>query len=275
VAVEQYNRLVRLLAAHPDLEAEIDLRSRFWDDDPNAYNTIAEIPGTDESGENGEIVMVGAHLDSWHTSPGATDNAAGCAIAMEAVRILKALGVTPRRTIRIALWTGEEQGMVGSYSYVGQHFGGRPRPDDPMLKHVPMAWKKGTITPKPEHAKLSAYFNLDNGSGKIRGIYAEESSAAAAIFESWLRPLHDLGADTVSLRHTGATDHVAFDDSGLPGFQFIQDELDYSAMTHHTNLDAYDHLEREDLIQASVVMASFVYQAAMRPERMPRKPLPQ
>jgi Zn-dependent M28 family amino/carboxypeptidase len=195
---------------------------------------------------------------------------------MEAMRILKAAGIKPRRTIRIALWTGEEQGLKGSVAYVAEHFGARPEPEDPAQKDLPLSLRKptGPFKPKPEHARLSAYFNVDNGGGKIRGIYAEESSAAAAIFEDWLRPLRDLGAGTVTLRHTGATDHVSFLDAGLPGFQFIQDELDYMAMTHHTNMDTYDHLEREDLTQAAVVLASFLYDAAMRPEKMPRKPMP-
>jgi Zn-dependent M28 family amino/carboxypeptidase len=189
---------------------------------------------------------------------------------------LKAIGVKPRRTLRIALWAGEEQGMLGSYAYVTKHFGSRPEPKDPETKDLaPFMWKSGPIQVKPEHAKLSAYFNLDNGSGKIRGIYTEESSAVVPLFEAWLRPLRDLGADTVSMRHTGATDHVPFDGVGLPAFQFIQDELDYMTMTHHTNMDTYDHLEREDLMQASVVMASFLYEAANRPQMMPRKPLPE
>jgi carboxypeptidase Q len=273
VAAEQYNRLLRLVDKDPAVEVEVDVKAAFDDTDHNSYNTIAEIPGTDKSGE---VVMLGAHLDSWHGATGATDNAAGCAVAMEAVRILETLGVKPRRTIRIALWTGEEQGALGSYTYVAQHFATRPEPQDPEQKALSpyMRKKVGPIQVKPEHAKLSAYFNLDNGGGKIRGIYAEENVAVVPIFAAWLRPLHDLGVDTVTLRHTGATDHVGFDEVGLPGFQFIQDELDYSAMTHHTNMDTFDHLEREDLMQASVVMATFVYQAAMRPDMLPRKPMP-
>jgi len=274
VAAEQYNRLLRLAEKDPSVEVEIDVKAAFDDSDTHSYNTIAEIPGTDKSGE---VVMLGAHLDSWHGATGATDNAAGCAVAMEVVRILKKLGVKPRRTIRIALWTGEEQGAIGSYTYVARHFAARPEPQDPEQKALSpyMRKKIGPIQVKPEHAKLSAYFNLDNGGGKIRGIYAEENVAVAPIFEAWLRPLHDLGAETVTLRHTRGTDHVPFDEVGLPGFQFVQDELDYMAMTHHTNMDAFDHLEREDLIQASVVMATFVYHAAMRPEMLPRKPMPE
>jgi len=272
VAAEQYNRLIRLAEKDPAVDVELDVKVRYYDDDLTSSNTIAEIPGTDKADE---VVMVGAHLDSWHTGTGATDNAAGSAVAMEAVRILKALGIKPRRTIRVALWTGEEEGLIGSYAYVGQHFGSRPQ--DPEVKDFSRySWKStGPVTVKPEHAKLSAYFNLDNGSGKIRGIYAEENAAVVPIFEAWLRPFADLGATTVSQRHTGATDHVPFDSVGLPGFQFIQDQLDYMEMTHHTNMDTYDHLDRDDMMQASVVMASFIYQAAMRPEMLPRKPLGQ
>jgi hypothetical protein len=266
---EQYNRLDRLAAKDKPVEVEVDVKSRFHDDDPNSYDTIAEIPGTDKADE---IVMAGAHLDSWHSGTGATDNAAGSAVVMEAVRILKVLGVQPRRTIRVALWTGEEQGLIGSYAYVGQHFGSRPVEADGTSRY---GWRStGPVTVKPEHAKLAAYFNIDNGSGKVRGIYAESNSAVAPIFEAWLRPLYDLGADTVTLRHTGGTDHLPFDSIGLPGFQLIQDGLDYMTMTHHTNMDTYDHLESDDLKQASVVMAVFLYQAAMRPEMLPRKPLP-
>jgi len=266
---EQFSRLQRLSEKNPAVEVEVDVKARFHDDDRNSYDAIAEIPGTDKADE---LVMAGAHLDSWHSGTGATDNAAGSAVVMEAVRILKAIGVQPRRTIRVALWTGEEQGLIGSYAYVGQHFGSRPVDADGTSRY---GWRStGPVEVKPDHAKLAAYFNIDNGSGKIRGIYAESNSAAAPIFEAWLRPLHDLGADTVTLRHTGGTDHLPFDSIGLPGFQFIQDGLDYTVMTHHTNMDTYDHLESEDMEQASVVLAVFLYQAAMRPEMMPRKPLP-
>lgn len=274
MAAEHYNRLRRLVEAGEEVELEIEVESRYHDEDLNAYNTLAEIPGTDR---DGEIVMVGAHLDSWHSGTGATDNAAGCAVVMEAVRILQALGVKPKRTIRIALWTGEEQGLYGSYEYVTRNFGSWSGPEDPDRRKWLSAssWKgEGKLSLRPAHAKLSSYFNLDNGSGKIRGIYAEEDAALRPIFEAWLAPLRDLGADTVTLRRTGGTDHESFQDVGLPGFQFIQDELDYTARTHHSNMDVYDHLERENLMQASVVVASFLYNAAMRPEKLPRPPLP-
>jgi Zn-dependent M28 family amino/carboxypeptidase len=192
---------------------------------------------------------------------------------MEALRILQALGVKPRRTIRVALWTGEEQGLFGSIAYVAEHFGSWSGPEDPERRKwlSVLNWKgEGELALRPGHGKLSAYFNMDAGSGRIRGIYAEESAAVRPIFEAWLSPFHDLGADTVTLRRDYGTDHLAFQDVGLPGFQFIQDELDYTARTHHSNLDVYDHLQREDLVQASVVVASFLYHAAMRPEKLPR-----
>jgi carboxypeptidase Q len=273
MAAEQYNRLARLLDREVDVELELDIRARFHDEDPTAYNTIAEIPGTDKKGE---VVMLGAHLDSWHAGTGATDNAAGSAVAMEAVRILQALDVKPRRTIRIALWSGEEEGLLGSKAYVADHFGTRTGTPDPRERDLPSFLRRdptGPVTTKPDHARLSAYFNVDNGTGKIRGIYAERNAAVAPIFEAWLRPLHDLGATAVTLRHTGGTDHLPFDAVGLPAFQFIQDEADYETRTHHTNLDVYDRLQKNDLIQAAVVLAAFTYDAAMRPERLPRRPL--
>jgi hypothetical protein len=273
MAVEHYNRLVRLAERGTPVELEVEVRARFLDDDPMAANTLAEIPGTDR---RGEIVMLGAHLDSWHGGTGATDNAAGCAVVMEAARILRALDVRPRRTIRVALWTGEEQGLLGARAHVREHFGGRPDAADPDERRLPSSLRRhaGPLTLKPGHARLSAYFNVDNGTGRIRGIYTQQNPAAAPIFEAWLRPLHDLGARTVSNRSTGSTDHVPFDAVGLPAFQFIQDEADYSTRTHHTNLDVYDRVQRDDLVQASVVLASFAYHAAMRAERFPRKPLP-
>ena len=274
LAAEQYNWILRLLKDEQEVELEIEVEARFHDDDRMAYNTLAEIPGTDKKEE---IVMVGAHLDSWHPGTGSNDNAAGSAVAMEAVRILEELEVRPRRTLRIGLWSGEEQGLLGSRSHVARYYATRPEPEDPEEKKLPPFLRKRTfpITPKPAHARLSAYFNIDNGSGKIRGIYTQGNVAAGRIFEAWLEPFHDLGADTVTHRDTRGTDHLAFDRVGLPGFQFIQDALDYSTRTHHTNLDVFDHAREDDLKQASVVLASFLYHAAMREERLPRKPLPQ
>jgi carboxypeptidase Q len=219
--------------------------------------------------------MIGAHLDSWHAGTGATDNGAGTVAVMEAMRVLKALGVKPRRTIRIGLWTGEEQGLYGSRAYVNEHFASRP-PQTPEELDLP--WyrqkEKWPLTLKPAHSKLAAYFNLDNGSGKIRGIYCEGNAGAAPIFEAWLAPFHDLGATTVTLNRTGGTDHESFDGVGLPGFQFIQDALDYETRTHHTNMDVYERLSKNDLMQASAIIASFAWNAAQRDAMLPRKPLP-
>jgi hypothetical protein len=274
MAAEHYNSILRLVEGGRPVELEIDVAARFHDEDLQAYNTVAEIPGTDRKDE---IVMAGAHLDSWHAGTGATDNAAGSAVVMEAARLLQALGVKPRRTIRFVLWTGEEQGYLGSIAYMKQHFATRPESQDPKQKELPERFRDDTwpLTLKPEHAKLAAYFNIDTGTGRIRGIYSEENAAVRPIFAAWLAPFADLGATTVTLRTTGGTDHVPFNRIGLPGFQFIQDRMDYESRTHHTNLDTYDHLVKEDLAQASVVLAGFLYNAANRPEPLPRKPLPQ
>ena len=272
MAVEHYGQIARLVEKKEPVELEVDVKAQFHDDDPMAYNTVAEIPGSDR---NGEIVMLGAHMDSWHGATGATDNAAGVAAAMEAVRILKAVGAKPRRTIRIALWSGEEQGLFGSEKYVLDHFASKPMPADPKEReNFSLRRSPGPLTLKPEHAKLSAYFNMDNGTGRIRGIYAQENAAVVPIFEAWLRPLKDLGATTVTMRNTRGTDHESFDAVGLPAFQFIQDEIEYRTRTHHTNQDLYERLQRDDLMQASVVFATVVWQAAQRSEKLPRKPMP-
>ncbi len=269
LAPEHFARISRLLDRKIDVELELELRARFHDD-TTSWNTIAELPGSDKKGE---VVMLGAHLDSWHMSTGATDNAAGSAVMMEAMRIIKALGLTPKRTIRIALWSGEEQGLLGSRAYVEQHFATRTPPRDPAQAKLPL-WartEKGKLQTKPEHAKLSAYFNVDGGTGKIRGIYAEENAPSIPIFHAWLEPLHDLGATMVTMRKTPRTDHASFDDAGLPGFTFIQDEIEYESRTHHTNWDSFERLQRDDLMQAAVVVATFVWQAANREELMPRR----
>jgi len=267
---EHFGRIVRLIDAGKDPEVELDVKTTYYDDAKEQFNTIAEIPGTSKSGE---VVMIGAHLDSWHGGTGATDNGAGVAATMEAVRILKAIGIAPKRTIRIALWSGEEEGLFGSRGYVAQHFGSRPllNPEDETLPASMQ--KRGPLAIKPEQAKISAYFNLDNGTGKIRGIYAQENAAVVPIFEEWLKPLRDLGATTITMRNTGGTDHLSFDDAGIPGFQFIQDEIEYDTRTHHTNYDVYERLQREDLEQAAVVMADFLWEAANREGMMPRKPV--
>jgi carboxypeptidase Q len=272
LAPEQYGRIARLLDKKVDVELEVDLRAKF-NEDPTAWNTVAEIPGTDKKGE---IVMLGGHMDSWHTGTGATDNAAGVAAMMEAVRIIKSLGIAPKRTIRIALWSGEEQGLLGSRAYVEQHVAKRATPKDPEQAKLPYMQRteKTPLILGNEHAKISAYFNIDNGTGKLRGIYAQENAAVAPIFTAWLQPLHDLGATTVTMRNTGSTDHVPFDEAGVPAFQFIQDEVEYRTRTHHTNWDTYERLQREDLMQAAVVAATFIWETANRNEMMPRKPMP-
>ena len=272
MAIEHWTRIERLLKQKKDVTLELSVANTFYDDDPMQYNTVAEIPGTDKKDE---IVMLGAHLDSWHSGTGATDNGAGTVVMMEAVRILKALDLKPRRTIRIALWSGEEQGLLGSQFYVQQHFGSRPPMEEPAMKGMPTLLRReaGPVTVKPEQAKVSAYFNVDNGSGKIRGVYMQENEAVAPIFEQWMRPFKDLGMTTLTMRNTGGTDHQSFDAAGIPAFQFIQDELEYETRTHHSNMDVYDRLQPDDLKEAAVIVASFVYEAAMRDQMLPRKPI--
>ena len=272
MALEHWTRIARLLQEKKDVSLELSVTSTFYDDDPMQYDTLAEIPGTDKKDE---LVMLGAHLDSWHAGTGATDNGAGTIVMMEAMRILKALDIRPRRTIRIGLWSGEEQGLLGSQEYVEHHFGSRPRLDEPTMKDMPTLLRReaGEVTVKPDQAKVSAYFNVDNGSGKIRGVYLQENAAVAPIFESWMKPFRDLGMTTLTMRKTGGTDHLSFDAVGIPGFQFIQDPIEYETRTHHSNMDVYDRLQPEDLKQAAVIVAGFVYDAAMRDQMLPRKPI--
>ena len=273
MAIENYGRLTRLLDRNIPVELEIDVRNSFYDSDPNAYNTVAEIPGTDKKDE---LVMLGAHLDSWHAGTGATDNAAGSAITMEAIRILKAIGFKPRRTIRVALWSGEEQGLLGSHAYVKDHFGSHVTPTDPKELAMP-EWLRKEDTPltlKPEQAKVSAYFNVDNGTGKIRGVYLQENEGVEPIFSAWMQPFNDLGMSTLTMRNTGGTDHESFEAVGIPGLQFLQDPVEYMTRTHHSNADVYERIQREDMVQAAVILAAYVYDAAMRDNMLPRKPLP-
>lgn len=263
VAVEHYNRLYRVIKRGLPVTIDLELDVTFHEEDPMERNVIADIPGTDPTlGE--ELVMLGAHLDSWHAGTGATDNGAGSAVMMEAVRILKEtyaeLGTQPRRTIRIALWTGEEQGLHGSRAYVGDHFA------------EVEGWNQVKAL-KPDHDKFSAYYNLDNGTGKIRGVYMQGNAGVDPIFRAWLKPFKDLGASTLTLSNTGGTDHLAFDAVGLPGFQFIQEPIAYSTRTHHSNMDLFDHAIEDDLKQAATIIASFVYHTAQRDEKLPRKPL--
>jgi carboxypeptidase Q len=274
LAVEHYNRIARMIEAGEKVTMTVDLAVDWQDADPMGYNTIAEIPGSDLKDE---VVMLGGHMDSWHAGTGATDNGAGVAVAMEAVRILQALNLKPRRTIRIALWTGEEQGLLGSKAYVAQHFGkietpavapGASPTSSPLPSPAP-----GVLITNPEYEKFSSYFNLDNGTGKIRGVYLQGNESVRPLFRQWLTPFREMGAATLSIANTGGTDHLSFDAIGLPGFQFIQDEIEYDSRTHHSNQDVFDRIQAEDMKQAATIMAAFIYNAAMRDEKMPRKPV--
>lgn len=254
MAPEPYDRLCRLADKKIPVKLELEMEATIDESSPDGMDVVAEIPG---GKKKDEVVMLGAHLDSWQSGTGATDNAAGSAVVLEAMRILKTLGLPMDRTVRLALWTGEEQGIWGSRGYVRNHFA------DPV-----------TMKTLPEHAKLSGYFNIDNGTGKIRGVYLQGNDMMRPIFKAWLAPFEDMGATTISIQDTGGTDHLPFDAVGLPGFQFIQDPLDYSTRTHHSNIDVYDHAQAGDLMQAAAILASVVYDAATRPEMLPRKPLP-
>jgi hypothetical protein len=292
MAIEHYNRIVRMLQAGEPVKMTVDLAVAWQDADLMGYNTVAEIPGTDLKDE---IVMLGGHMDSWHSGTGATDNGAGVSVAMDAVRIIQALGLKPRRTIRIALWTGEEQGLLGSRAYVAEHFGSMQAP--PATSAVPATGPNANgmgggagngngngngaaqqpaqvLVKKGEYENLSGYFNLDNGTGKIRGVYLQGNEAARSIFRQWLAPFRDMGAATLSISNTGGTDHLSFDGIGLPGFQFIQDEIEYDTRTHHSNQDVFDRIQADDMKEAATIMAAFVYQTAMRDQKLPRKPAP-
>lgn len=254
VEPEQYLRMARLVERKIPVEVELEVTTDMKEGPVDGMNVVAEIPG---GNKKDELVMIGGHLDSWHSGTGATDNGAGCAVSMEVMRILKTLNLPLDRTVRMALWSGEEEALYGSRYYIRKHFG------DPI-----------TMKTLPEHAKLSGYFNLDNGSGKIRGVYLQGNEMMRPIFDRWLQPFRDLGVSTITIQNTGGTDHLSFDAIGLPGFQFIQDDLDYDTRTHHSNLDVYDHADPADLMQASAVMTSVVYCAANRAEMLPRKPMP-
>src|SRR5437016_8022700 len=275
VACGHYNRRIRMIQQGEKLKMTVDLQVEYQDQDNMGYNTVAEIPGSDLKDE---IVMLGGHMDSWQAGTGATDNGAGVAVAVEAVRILQTVGLKPRRTIRVALWTGEEEGLLGSRAYVAQHFG--------KLEGGAGQFGGGggfggggnnppaKLTTLPEYEKFSGYFNLDNGTGKIRGIYLQGNNAVRDLFSQWLMPFRDLGASTITISNTGGTDHQSFDGIGLPGFQFIQDEIEYDTRTHHSNQDVFDRIQADDMKQAATIMAAFVYNTAMRDEKLPRKPAP-
>jgi carboxypeptidase Q len=253
---EDFLHILRLLKAGQKVEMEAEIKTSFYDKDPQGYNVIAEIPGTDKKLKD-EVVMLGGHYDSWHSGTGATDNAAGSAVMMEAMRILKEIGFKPKRTIRIALWSSEEQGLYGSRGYVAKHFG------DPK-----------TMTLTPDQKKVSAYYNLDNGTGAIRGVYAQGNIAVGPIFQEWLKPFNDIEANTVTIGNTGGTDHLSFNAVGIPGFQFIQDPMDYGTRTHHSNMDTYDRLVEQDLKRSATIVAAFVYHTSERAAQLPRMELP-
>ncbi len=252
--MEHYNRIARLLDKKVPVRLELEVRSTSEGATGDGLNIIANIPG---GAKKDEMVMIGAHFDSWVGGTGATDNGTGSAVMIEVMRILKALHLKLDRTVRLGLWSGEEEGLLGSRAYVKENFA------DPA-----------TMQLKPAHARLSGYFNHDNGTGKIRGVYLQENDAMRPVFEAWLAPFHDLGATTITIRNTGGTDHQSFDQVGLPGFQFIQDPVEYGRITHHSNMDVYDHAVPGDLMQAAAVIASVVYHAANRAEMLPRKELP-
>jgi carboxypeptidase Q len=254
LAVEHYGRIARTLDKQMPVTLQFDIDNKFYDDDLNAFNIVGELPGSDKADE---VVMLGAHFDSWHTGTGATDNAAGSAVMMEAMRLLKTSGVKLRRTVRIGLWGGEEQGLIGSKEYIKAHYG------DPA-----------TMQLKPEHPKFAGYFNVDNGTGAIRGVYLQGNEAVAPIFQAWMEPFKNLGMATLAIRNTGGTDHLSYDAVGLPGFQFIQDDVEYDTRTHHSNMDVYERVQANDMMRNAVIVASFVYNTANRDEKLPRKPLP-
>jgi Zn-dependent M28 family amino/carboxypeptidase len=254
LAAEHYGRLARLIEKKLPVVLEMDIQNQFDRTSLDAFNVVGDIPG---GALADELVIIGAHFDSWHTGTGATDNAAGSAVMMEAMRILRATGLPMRRTVRLALWTGEEQGLMGARAHVAEHYADR-----------------ATMTLKPGHAKVAAYFNVDNGTGAIRGVYLQRNEAVRPVFASWMEPFRNLGMTTLAIRNTGSTDHVAFDEVGLPGFQFIQDPVEYSTRTHHSNMDVYERGQAGDLMQNAVIVASFAYHAANRAEKLPRKPLP-
>jgi carboxypeptidase Q len=277
LAAEHYNRLCRILDKKIKVTLEIEVQADYLSQDLNDFDILAELPGTDKKDE---LVMVGGHFDSWQAGTGAADNAVGSAVAMEVMRILKDSGLKPRRTVRMALWGGEEAGLMGSRAYVSAHFASRPTPPANLERGSEefRKWMQANAgappTLKPEYAKLSGYFNYDNGTGKIRGIYLQGNEELRPVFTAWLAPFADMGATTVTIRNTGGTDHQSFDAVGLPGFQFIQDPIDYGTRVHHSNMDVYDRLLAGDVMQSAVVIATFVYQTAMRDQLLPRKPMP-
>ena len=275
IASEAFGRISRLVGHNVAVTLHLNIDTRFSGDHVDGNDVIADIPGSDPALKD-QVVMMGGHLDSWIAGTGATDDGAGAIIALEAMRILRTLNIQPRRTIRIGLWGGEEQGIFGSSGYIRNHFGTLTYSTKPEEQVVPefLRQQTGPVSVKPDHASFDAYYNADNGTGKFLGIFSEGNSAAASIFDQWVAPIKDLGFTTISPRNTGSTDHVPFDQVGLPGFQFIQDPRDYGTVTHHTNQDTFERLSEPDLKQAAVVMAIFVYNTSQRDAMMPRLPMP-
>ena len=279
IAAEHYGRLARMVEKKIPVTVEADIRNTFHPN-PRVFNVVGEIPGTDKADE---IVILGAHIDTWHAATGAADDGVGVAAMMEAVRILKATGVKLRRTVRVGFWEGEEQGLLGSREYVSAHFASRqpaagaaatPAGGGAPQGRGGFGGPTGPLQTKPDYEKLSVYFNIDNGTGALRGIYTQGNDAVAPIFREWMEPFRSMGMTTVTTRNTGGTDHLAFDGVGLPGFQFIQDEVEYSSLTHHTNMDTYERLQPNDVMRMATISAGFAYLAANREEKLPRKPMP-
>jgi hypothetical protein len=272
VAAEHFGRIARILDKKIPVTIEADVANTYYPNPPVA-NVIGEIPGTDKADE---VVMVGAHLDSWHASTGAADNGVGAAAMLETVRILKASGVKLRRTVRIGLWEGEEQGLIGSREYVSAHLATRqalpPAPGAAPPPGAGFGFPQGPVEPKPEYDKFSVYFNIDNGTGALRGLYLQGNDAVAPIFRAWMEPFRSLGMTTLTIRNTGGTDHQSFDAVGLPGFQYIQDTIEYDTIAHHTNMDSYERLQPDDVVKMATISAGFTYLAANRDEKLPRKP---
>lgn len=260
LAAEHYNRIYRTIRDGVPVKMELNIQNKFLDNDGKSFDIVGEIPGTDPALAD-QVVMIGGHFDSWHSGTGATDNGVGSAVMLEVMRVLKASGLKMRRTVRIGLWTGEEEGLLGSHAYVADHFGTYdPRTGEKHFKD-------------PEHSKFDVYFNIDNGSGKLRGVYLQGNMAASSIFRTWMQPFESMGMTTISPNNTGGTDHLSYDAVGLPGFQFIQDPLEYGTRTHHSNMDVWDRVQENDLRQMATIVATFVYQAANREQMFPRKPL--
>jgi carboxypeptidase Q len=271
IPAEQYGRMARILQKNMPVTIEADIKNTYTPNPP-MFNVVGEIRGTDKADE---VVMLGAHFDSWHAATGATDNGAGSAAMLEAMRILKQSGVTLRRTVRIGLWTGEEQGLIGSRQYVAAHFGKcKDAPPPPGQRGGGRGGCQSGYAFTPEQAKFAGYFNIDNGTGAIRGVYLQQNESVAPIFREWMEPFRSIGMTSLTIRNTGGTDHQSFDAVDLPGFQFIQDEVEYDTVTHHTNQDAYERLQPEDMRKNATIAAGFAYLAANRDDKLPRKPMP-